>query len=254
MIYLGTGFCPSGWNTEHGSFDFNPTVFPDPATMIKEMHQEHFKVIVHVVSPPEDLHGSVKDTGAAAEDPSNAANYWLKHRGVHNLGVDAWWPDEGDELLPPSRLARNQMYWEGSQLFQPNVRPFSLHRNGYAGMQRYVWLWSGDTLSTWKTLQAQIMVGITTGLSGIPYWGTDTGGFVPTKELTAELFVRWFQFSAHSVHLSAAMVVLGNFAFHGAGILATTDQPSSMVNLLQPRSPPRKSCTTLRSKASAKNI
>jgi alpha-glucosidase (family GH31 glycosyl hydrolase) len=196
MIYLGTGFCPSGWNTEHGSFTFNPAVFPDPAAMIKQMHEEHFKVIVHVVSPPEDLHGSVKDTGAAAEDPSNAAKYWLKHKEVHNLGVDAWWPDEGDELLPPSRLARNQMYWEGSQLFQPNVRPFSLHRNGYAGMQRYVWLWSGDTLSTWKTLAAQIMVGITTGLSGIPYWGTDTGGFVPTKELTAELFVRWFQFSA----------------------------------------------------------
>jgi alpha-glucosidase (family GH31 glycosyl hydrolase) len=34
------------------------------------------------------------------------------------------------------------------------------------------------------------------GLCGIPYWGTDTGGFVPTEELTPELYVRWFQFSA----------------------------------------------------------
>ena len=84
----------------------------------------------------------------------------------------------------------------GRSCLQPNVRPFALHRNGYAGMQRYAWLWSGDTLSTWKTLAAQVMVGITAGLCGIPYWGTDTGGFVPTKEFTAELFVRWFQFSA----------------------------------------------------------
>jgi alpha-glucosidase/alpha-D-xyloside xylohydrolase len=30
----------------------------------------------------------------------------------------------------------------------------------------------------------------------VPYWGTDIGGFVPTKEFTAELFVRWFQFGA----------------------------------------------------------
>jgi alpha-glucosidase/alpha-D-xyloside xylohydrolase len=37
---------------------------------------------------------------------------------------------------------------------------------------------------------------LNTGLSGIPYWGTDTGGFFSTKELTAELYVRWFQFSA----------------------------------------------------------
>jgi alpha-glucosidase/alpha-D-xyloside xylohydrolase len=33
-------------------------------------------------------------------------------------------------------------------------------------------------------------------LSGIPYWGTDIGGFVPTKEFTGELYVRWFQFAA----------------------------------------------------------
>jgi alpha-glucosidase/alpha-D-xyloside xylohydrolase len=33
-------------------------------------------------------------------------------------------------------------------------------------------------------------------LSGIPYWGTDIGGFVPTPEYTGELHVRWFQFGA----------------------------------------------------------
>jgi alpha-glucosidase/alpha-D-xyloside xylohydrolase len=196
MVYLGTGFCPAGWNTGHGSFTFNPKIFPDPATMFRQMHAEDFKIILHVVSCPEDLHGEVGDTGVALTDPSSAAVYWQSHREVWSKGVDGWWPDEGDELAPASRLARNRMYWEGSQRFEPNIRPFALHRNGYAGMQRYAWLWSGDTLSTWKTLAAQIMVGITAGLCGIPYWGSDTGGFVPTREFTAELFVRWFQFSS----------------------------------------------------------
>jgi hypothetical protein len=82
------------------------------------------------------------------------------------MGVDGWWPDEGDPLDIASRLVRNRMYWEGPQLFAPNVRPFALHRNGYAGMQRYAWLWSGDTLSTWKTLKTQIPIAINTGLSG----------------------------------------------------------------------------------------
>jgi alpha-glucosidase/alpha-D-xyloside xylohydrolase len=196
MIYLGTGFCPSGWNTGHGSFTFNPSVFPDPSAMIHEMHDEHFKVVLHMTSPPEDLHGEVGDAGAALDDPSDAAVYWTKHLPVQRAGVDGWWPDEGDELPPASRLARNRMYWEGSQQLEPDKRPFALHRNGYAGLQRYAWLWSGDTYSTWKALAAQVMVGINAGLCGIPYWGTDTGGFVPTKEFTAELFVRWFQFSA----------------------------------------------------------
>ena len=34
------------------------------------------------------------------------------------------------------------------------------------------------------------------GLEWNSYWGTDIGGFVPTKEFTAELYLRWFQFGA----------------------------------------------------------
>jgi alpha-glucosidase/alpha-D-xyloside xylohydrolase len=74
-----------------------------------------------------------------------------------------------------------------SQQFRPNERAFALHRNGYAGMQRYAaFLWSGDVYSTWETLKTHVPVAVNTGLSGIPFWGTDIGGFVPT-EYTGEL-------------------------------------------------------------------
>jgi alpha-glucosidase/alpha-D-xyloside xylohydrolase len=64
-------------------------------------------------------------------------------------------------------------------------------------MQRYAsFLWSGDVYSTWETLKVHIPIAINTALTGIPYWGTDIGGFVPTKEFTAELYLRWFQFGA----------------------------------------------------------
>ena len=164
--------------------------------MIHQLHEDHFKVVLHVVNPPVNLHGKVSDTGTAAEEPSNAAKYWSHHVPLDRIGVDGWWPDEGDPLPASSRLVRNEMYWDGERQVRPNLRPFALNRNGYAGLQRYGWLWSGDVFSTWKTLAAQVMEGINIGLCGIPYWGTDTGGFVPTKELTAELFLRWFQFSA----------------------------------------------------------
>ncbi len=119
------------------------------------------------------------------------------HRKVAAEGADAWWPDEGDDLDAASRLTRNRMYWEGPQIDKPNERPYALHRNGYAGMQRYAaFLWSGDVDSRWETLSNQVPIAINSGLSGIPYWGTDTGGFVTTKEFTGELYARWFQFSA----------------------------------------------------------
>ena len=195
MIYLGTGFCPSGWNTGHGSFVFNKKIFPNPKRVIEELHDENFHVVLHVTKPPKHLHGRVSDTGAAAQDISDAAFDWARHLDVFRLGVDGWWPDEGDPLAPEARLTRNRMYWEGPIKERPNERPFALHRNGYAGLQRYGWLWSGDVDSTWETLRKQISVGLNVGLSGVPYWGTDTGGHIVTSELTGELYVRWFQFS-----------------------------------------------------------
>ena len=37
LIYLGTGFCPAGWNTENGSFSWNSRIFPDPKKMLDEL-------------------------------------------------------------------------------------------------------------------------------------------------------------------------------------------------------------------------
>jgi alpha-glucosidase (family GH31 glycosyl hydrolase) len=198
LIYLGTGFCPSGWNTGHGSFTFNPAVFDDPKAILDELHAMHFHVVPHVVIRSRSVNGRVRDAakpGQPAEE--SAAAYWNLHRKVFALGVDGWWPDEGDPLGAASRLARIRMYWEGPQLDRPDQRPYALHRNGYAGMQRYgAFLWSGDVDSSWETLKAHVPVAINTSLTGIPYWGTDIGGFVPTTDLTGELYVRWFQFGA----------------------------------------------------------
>ena len=198
LIYLGTGFCPSGWNTENGSFSWNQRVFPDPPKMIDELHKDNFRVVLHDVILTDQLTGSVRDTCKLSEfDASQASCYWDAHRKDFAMGIDGWWPDEGDPLDIPSRLARNRMHWEGPQLDRPNERPYALHRNGYAGMQRYAsFLWSGDVYSKWETLKTQVPIAINTSLTGIPFWGTDIGGFVPTKDLTAELYLRWFQFGA----------------------------------------------------------
>jgi alpha-glucosidase (family GH31 glycosyl hydrolase) len=202
MIYLGTGFCPAGWNTNNSEFTFNQKVMPDPKVMFEQLHEDHFKVVLHVAYPTgiREMKGTVRD----ACDPAKRAEiqascYWDMHHAVLATGVDGWWPDEGDALDLPSRLVRNRMYWDAYQLDRPGERPYALHRNGAAGMARYAsFLWSGDVSSMWLTLKNQVPIGINSGVSGIPYWGTDIGGFVPTPELTGELYVRWFQFGAFS--------------------------------------------------------
>jgi alpha-glucosidase/alpha-D-xyloside xylohydrolase len=197
LIYLGTGYCPAGWNTGHGSLEFNPKTFDKPKEMIDQLHKLNFHVVLHKNRAPRNLSGlSVTDT-KDADKPNTIAQYWGRHRSVFALGVDGWWPDDGDELPRESRLARHRSYYEGPLSDRPNVRPWSLHRTGYAGAQRYgAWIWSGDIDSRWETLAAQVSVGQNHSLSLSPYWGTDVGGFVPKKELTGELYMRWFQFGA----------------------------------------------------------
>jgi alpha-glucosidase/alpha-D-xyloside xylohydrolase len=209
MIYLGTGFCPNGWNTDNGEFAWNPRTFPDPPKALEELHGDHFKVVLHVVLEGQRLTGSVSDACGAGRLPSGRTPdgewppdrqvgcYWPFHKPLADFGVDGWWPDQGDGLDAQSRLARIRMYFEGEQMYRRNRRVYALHRNGYAGMQRYgAFLWSGDVLSKWETLKTHVPVGINTGLSGIPFWGTDIGGFIPTEEFTGELYARWFQFAA----------------------------------------------------------
>ena len=198
LIYLGTGFAPSGWNDENGSFAFNAAVFPEPARVLGALHALHYRVVMHAVILAHTLRGRARDACALARyDETEAGCYWNLFRRPMALGVDAWWPDEGDPLDGAARLARIRMHWEGPQLVRPDERPYALHRNGYAGMQRYGgFLWSGDVHSTWETLREHVPLALNTGLSGIPWWGTDTGGFLPTAEFTGELFARWFQFSA----------------------------------------------------------
>ena len=209
LIYLGTEFTPSGWNTRNGEFTWHPTNFPEPKKMVDALHADHFRVVVHIVIEGRRLTGAVSDPCSAAPLPSGRTSddtwppdrqvscYWPAHDALMATGIDGWWPDQGDGLDGPSRLNRHRMYWEGTQLNRPNERPYALHRNASAGVQRFGgFIWSGDVQSRWETLKTHVPVALNTSLSGLPYWGTDIGGFIPTADYTGELHVRWFQFGA----------------------------------------------------------
>jgi alpha-glucosidase/alpha-D-xyloside xylohydrolase len=205
VIYLGTGFTPTGWNTRQPSFNFNPRVFRrDPKEVLADLHERDVKVIVHMVPWGRDrlptLQGTIPPQPDESMDESHILNYWQQHVGLVEAGVDAWWPDEGDWFDLFERIKRHQFYYQGPLSTQPNVRPWSLHRNGHLGIAQWGgWVWSGDTDAAWKTLEGQIAVGINHSLSLGPYWGSDTGGFyanIEPVELTGELYARWFQFSA----------------------------------------------------------
>lgn len=80
---------------------------------------------------------------------------------------------------------------EGALTHKPAERPFVITRAGYAGVQRYAMVWTGDNSSVWEHLTDAIQMFLNLSISGLPFCGGDIGGFVDNT--TPELFVRWLQ-------------------------------------------------------------
>jgi alpha-glucosidase len=89
-----------------------------------------------------------------------------------------------------------QATYEGLRRHRPDRRPFILTRSGYAGIQRYAAVWTGDNYSWWEGLLDSIPTCLGLGLSGVPFVGADVGGF--GAEPNGELIARWMQAGAFS--------------------------------------------------------
>lgn len=72
-------------------------------------------------------------------------------------------------------------------------RPFVITRACYSGSQKYSTAWTGDNQSIWTHLKMSIPQLLNLGMSGMPFAGTDIGGF--GSNTTPELLCRWIQAS-----------------------------------------------------------
>lgn len=75
-------------------------------------------------------------------------------------------------------------------------RPFVITRACYAGSQKYATCWTGDNQSIWAHLQMAVPQLCNLGMSGMPFAGTDLGGF--GADTTEELLLRWVQVGCFS--------------------------------------------------------
>ncbi len=93
-------------------------------------------------------------------------------------------------------LLESKATFAGMKAAQPNRRPFLLTRAGFAGIQRYSAVWTGDAASNWPALRMQLAMMMNMGLSGVPLVGSDVGGW--EGGTTPELFARWVSVGAVS--------------------------------------------------------
>ncbi len=85
-------------------------------------------------------------------------------------------------------------YFEAMGTYNAMKNGFILSRAGYAGIQKYAAIWSGDSVSSWEDMKIQIPLLLSLSISGISYVGCDIGGFVGRSD--SELLARYYQMAA----------------------------------------------------------
>lgn len=151
-----------------------------------------------------------------ATNPQAGEYVWRKiEKNYYDRGIKIFWLDEAEPEYTVYDFD-NYRYYLGTDLEVGNIYPLkyakifyegmkrrgqknivNLIRCAWAGSQRYgALVWSGDIASSFESMRNQLAAGLNMGLSGIPWWTTDIGGFHggnPEDPAFQELFVRWFQ-------------------------------------------------------------
>jgi alpha-D-xyloside xylohydrolase len=209
--------------------------FPDPAGMLASLAEQGFKVCLWMnpylshLSPVFDeaaeyllrrpdgsvyvadvWHGSYPACGIV-DFTNPAAVDWFSGllRSLLEQGVAAFKTDFA-EGVPADAVAHNgmtgvELHNVYTLLFNDVVsavtREVAGHglvwaRSSYLGGQRHSAQWSGDVKSSYPAMASNLRGGLSHGLSGVPFWSHDVGGF--NGPPTPDLYARWAQFGALS--------------------------------------------------------
>lgn len=216
---------PFAWN----GWNWDADLFPNPEQFLEWTAEEglHVTLNVHPSIDESDPRfdeavsragGSLSTGGGFSpnshvwdwSDPEDAASYFWLHRLFDQQGVDFWWLDwccdgsyvsmdglTGDSWI--NGLYADHLERRGRRGFAFSRIGSSLQRYGSAepgpwAAGRYSAHFTGDTISTWDTLDFETMFTHEEGNVGVPYVTHDIGGF--NGDPSPELYGRWIQLGA----------------------------------------------------------
>ena len=203
----------SGWT----GYTWNPAYFPDPKRFMDKLHEMGMKITLNVhpadgVRAHEEMYlPMAKELGIDYENedkiPFDAGNRafmdaYLKylHHPNEERGVDFWWLDwqQGSRGSAPgvdTLWLLNHMHFLDSG--RSGKKPLTFSRYAGLGSHRYPVGFSGDTFSTWESLDFQPYFTANASNAGYSWWSHDIGGHQGGRR-DDELAVRWLQFGVFS--------------------------------------------------------
>ncbi|CAK7214472.1 hypothetical protein SBRCBS47491_002154 [Sporothrix bragantina] len=213
----------AGWT----GYTWDKSLFPDPTAFGEALHDRQLKVTLndhpHLgIHHHEDLYESMAT--ALGRDPTTKSpiafdptdplfmDAWLNvlHRALEKQGCDFWWIDW--QQGPLSRVPGLDPLWllnhfhfldnrlqaaEGDGKDGDNSRGLIFSRYAGPGSHRYPVGFSGDSITTWASLQFQPEFTATAANIGYGWWSHDIGGHMHGGR-DDELATRWLQLGVFS--------------------------------------------------------
>ena len=203
----------SGWT----GYTWNPEFFPNPKRFMDKLHEMGMHITLNVhpadgVRAHEDAYLEMaKELGIDYENedkiPFEAtdrkfmeAYFKYLHHPNEEDGVDFWWLDwqQGNK----SGIAGIDTLWLLNHLHfldsgRDGKTPLTFSRYAGVGSHRYPIGFSGDTVTTWESLDFQPYFTATASNVGYSWWSHDIGGHQRGIR-DDELAVRWMQFGVFS--------------------------------------------------------
>ncbi|KAI5459519.1 putative alpha-xylosidase [Mariannaea sp. PMI_226] len=205
----------SGWT----GYTWNKKLFPNPEAFAQELHDRRLQMSLNdhphqgIRSYEEQYEAMAKalghDTTGKSTIPFDCADpnfmhafFNTLHRSLERKGCDFWWIDwqQGTESnmpgLDPLWVLNHFQYLDQGQV-NPNSEPILFSRFAGPGSHRYPLGFSGDTISTWASLQFQPEFTATASNIGYGWWSHDIGGHISGYR-DDELTTRWVQLGVFS--------------------------------------------------------
>lgn len=206
------------WAEQLHNFKFTTHRYPDPKEWIKKLNAKGVHVVCWITSSvwtSSDAYREAKERGYLVlnDDGSEHVVRWLEngrkidfrkpearawwrdlHKPLIEMGVEGFKTDGGEHMPDPNFHNQHAYYYQEASLdafrqlgktgitFARSAGPLN------AGLSTY---WAGDQKAEWNGLKMVVRGGLSTALSGFPFWGHDIGAYtdIPTKEL----YIRWLQ-------------------------------------------------------------
>ena len=203
----------SGWT----GYTWNRSLFPDPKRFLQTLHKRGMRTTLNV-HPAEGVRGFEEmypDMARALgvdwekEDPINfdiadpaflEAYLEYAHHPYEEMGVDFWWVDwqQGNNSkipgLDPLWMLNHYHFLDSKR---EGKRPMTFSRYAGPGSHRYPVGFSGDTITTWESLDFQPYFTANASNIGYGWWSHDIGGHMRGYK-DDEMEARWAQFGVFS--------------------------------------------------------